>query len=225
MAASPIRVIITGATGMVGEGVLHECLLSDEVEAVLVVTRKPTGTPAHPKLKEILLPDFFDLSSVQSKLAGYNACFFCLGVSSVGIAKEMYEKLTYNLTMGFATLLAAQNPGMVFCYVSGKGTDSTQKARMHWARVKGKTENDLQKLPFREVFSFRPGIMMPTPGLKNTLSLYKWLGWLLPLMRALSPDSINSLAEVGQAMIHTVTRGYDKKLIEVPDIRMLAKQR
>jgi hypothetical protein len=137
----------------------------------------------------------------------------------------MYEKLTYNLTMGFATLLAAQNPGMVFCYVSGKGTDSTQKDRMHWARVKGKTENDLQKLPFREVFSFRPGIMMPTPGLKNTLSLYKWLGWLLPLMRALSPDSINSLAEVGQAMIHSVTRGYDKKLIEVPDIRMLAKQR
>jgi uncharacterized protein YbjT (DUF2867 family) len=225
MAASPIRVIITGATGMVGEGVLHECLLSDEVEAVLVVTRKPTGTPPHHKLKEILLPDFFDLSSVQSQLVGYNACFFCLGVSSVGISKETYERLTYGLTIGFATLLAAQNPGMVFCYVSGKGTDSTEKGRMHWARIKGKTENDLQKLPFRQVFSFRPGIMQPTPGLKNTLSAYKWLGWLLPLMRTLSPNAVNSLAEVGQAMIHTVTRGYDKKLIEVPDIRMLAKQR
>jgi uncharacterized protein YbjT (DUF2867 family) len=225
MAASPIRVIITGATGMVGEGVLHECLLSDEVEAILVVTRKPTGTPAHPKLKEILLPDFFDLSSVQSQLAGYNACFFCLGVSSVGISKATYERLTHDLTMGFASLLAAQNPGMVFCYVSGKGTDSTEKGRMHWARVKGKTENDLQKLSFRQVFSFRPGIMQPTPGLKNTLSAYTWLGWLLPLIRTLSPDSVNSLAEVGQAMIHAVTRGYDKKLIEVPDIRMLAKQR
>lgn len=224
MAASPVRVIVTGATGMVGEGVVHECLISNEVEAVLVVSRKTTGIK-HPKLKELLLPDFFDLSSIQSQMAGYNACFFCLGVSSVGISKETYERLTYQLTMGFATVLAAQNPGMVFCYVSGKGTDSTEKGRMHWARVKGKTENDLQKLPFRSVYCFRPGIMSPTPGLKNTLSAYKWLGWLLPLMRTVSPNSINSLAEVGQAMIHVVTRGYIQKIIEVADIRKLAKLR
>ena len=224
MAASPVRVIVTGATGMVGEGVVHECLISNEVEAVLVVSRKTTGIK-HPKLKELLLPDFFDLSSIQSQMAGYNACFFCLGVSSVGISKETYERLTYQLTMGFATVLAAQNPGMVFCYVSGKGTDSSEKGRMHWARVKGKTENDLQKLPFRSVYSFRPGIMSPTPGLKNTLSAYKWLGWLLLLMRTVSPNSVNSLAEVGQAMIHVVTRGYIQKTIEVADIRKLAKQR
>ncbi|MFI5125126.1 MAG: NAD-dependent epimerase/dehydratase family protein [Chitinophagales bacterium] len=224
MAASPVRVIVTGATGMVGEGVVHECLISNEVEAVLVVSRKTTGIK-HPKLKELLLPDFFDLSSIQSQMAGYNACLFCLGVSSVGISKETYERLTYQLTMGFATVLAAQNPGMVFCYVSGKGTDSTEKGRMHWARVKGKTENDLQKLPFRSVYCFRPGIMSPTPGLKNTLSAYKWLGWLLPLMRTVSPNSVNSLAEVGNAMIHVVTRGYIQKIIEVTDIRKLAKQR
>jgi hypothetical protein len=224
MAASPVRVIVTGATGMVGEGVVHECLISNEVEAVLVVSRKTTGIN-HPKLKELLLPDFFDLSSVQSQMAGYNACFFCLGVSSVGISQETYERLTFQLTMGFATVLAAQNPGMVFCYVSGKGTDSSEKGRMHWARVKGKTENDLQKLPFRSVYCFRPGIMSPTPGLKNTLSLYKWLGWLLPLMRTVSPNSINSLAEVGHAMIHVVTRGYHQKIIEVADIRKLAKLR
>ncbi len=224
MAASPVRVIVTGATGMVGEGVLHECLISNEVEAVLLVSRKTTGI-RHPKLKELLLPDFFDLSSIQSQMAGYNACFFCLGVSSVGISKETYERLTYQLTMGFATVLAVQNPGMIFCYVSGKGTDSTEKGRMHWARVKGKTENDLQKLPFRSVYCFRPGIMSPTPGLKNTLSAYKWLGWLLPLMRTVSPNSINSLAEVGHAMIHVVTRGYIQKIIEVADIRKLAKLR
>ena len=138
MSANPIRVIVTGATGMVGEGVLHECLLSGEVEAVLVVTRKATGM-AHPKLRELILPDFFDLSSVQSQLTGYNACFFCLGVSSLGISKETYEKLTYDLTLGFAGVLAAHNSGMVFCYVSGAGTDSTEKGRLHWARIKGKT--------------------------------------------------------------------------------------
>ena len=222
MSANLIRAIITGATGMVGEGVLHECLLSDEVEAVLVVTRKTTGL-AHPKLKELMLPDFFDLSSVQSQLTGYNACFFCLGVSSLGISKEMYEKLTYDLTLGFAGVLAAQNPGMVFCYVSGAGTDSTEKGRLHWARIKGKTENDLQKLPFRAAYGFRPGMMEPTKGLKNTLRAYKWMAWLIPLFRKVFPNSINKLSEVGKAMIHGANRGYAKKIIEVPDIRILSE--
>jgi len=222
MSANPIRVIVTGATGMVGEGVLHECLLSGEVEAVLVVTRKATGM-AHPKLKELILPDFFDLSSVQSQLTGYNACFFCLGVSSLGISKEVYEKLTYDLTLGFAGVLAAHNPGMVFCYVSGAGTDSTEKGRLHWARIKGKTENALQKLPFRAMYSFRPGMMEPTKGLKNTLRAYKWMNWLIPLFRKVFPNSINKLSEVGQAMIHAATRGYAKQIIEVPDIRVLSE--
>ncbi|HEY4155612.1 MAG TPA: epimerase [Puia sp.] len=222
MSAIPIRVILTGATGMVGEGVLHECLLSPAVEAVLLVSRKTIGI-RHPKLREILHSDFFDLVSIQSELSGYNACFFCLGVSSVGISKESYEKLTYDLTLGFAGVLARQNPGMVFCYVSGAGTDSTEKGRVNWARVKGKTENDLQKLPFREVYNFRPGIIKPTKGLKNTLPFYKWMGWLLPLIAVVFPNYLTSLADIGQAMIRVVTRGYSKKTIEVPDIRILSR--
>lgn len=218
----PIRVILTGATGMVGEGVLHECLLSPEVEAVFVVSRKPCGV-LHPKLREILHTDFFDLSAIESQLSGYNACFFCLGVSSIGVKKEMFEKLTYTLTLGFASVLSRHNPGMVFCYISGAGTDSTEKGRIHWARVKGKTENDLQKLPFKQVYLFRPGIIKPTKGLKNTLSYYRWVGWLLPIIRALLPKYINSLPELGQAMIHTATRGYSKRVIEVQDIRILSK--
>ena len=207
---------------MVGEGVLHECLLSPEVEAVLSISRKPSGIQ-HPKLREILHTDFFNLSSIESQLKGYNACFFCLGVSSVGMKNEMYEKLTYDLTMGFAVVLSKQNADMVFCYISGAGTDSTEKGKLHWARIKGKTENDLQKLPFRQAYLFRPGIIKPTKGLKNTLSFYKWAGWLLPVIQALFPKHINSLADLGKAMIRTVTRGYSKKVIEVKDIGILSR--
>ncbi|HVY73743.1 MAG TPA: NAD-dependent epimerase/dehydratase family protein [Puia sp.] len=218
MAETPIRVILTGGTGMVGEGVLHECLLSPNVESVLLITRKPTNRQ-HPKFRELVVPDFFDLSPVASQLTGYDACFFCLGVSSVGMSKEQYEKLTYELTLKFAGLLAAQNPGMVFCYVSGKGTDSSEKSKLHWARVKGKTENDLQQLPFRAVYNFRPGVLKPTPGLQNTLSFYKWAGWLIPVIQIFSPGSVGSLKELGRAMIHVVLRGYPKKILEVKDIR------
>jgi len=165
-----LRVIITGVTGMVGEGVLHECLLSPDVEKVLVVTRKPSGF-SDPKLSEIIVPNFFDLSSIESSVVGYNACFFCLGVSSVVIKKDLYEKLTYDLTMGFAQLLVKQNNDMSFCYVSGAGTDSTEKGRLHWARVKGKTENDLQRLGFKQVYLFRPGLLKPTEGAKKCITL------------------------------------------------------
>jgi uncharacterized protein YbjT (DUF2867 family) len=219
MPIASIKLILTGATGMVGEGVLHECLLSPDVETVLSVSRKPSGLQ-HPKLREILLSDFFDLSSIESQLQGYNACFFCLGVSSVGIDKPTYEKLTYELTVKFAGVLSGLNPGMVFCYISGAGTDAAGK--MHWARIKGKTENDLQKLPFSEVYLFRPGILVPTKGLKNTLPFYKWLAWLLPLVRIIYPRGISTLAALGQAMIHAATRGYPKKVIEVSDIVSLA---
>ncbi|MEO6961419.1 MAG: epimerase [Puia sp.] len=221
MSTFPLRVIITGATGMVGEGVMHECLLSPEVESVLLVSRKSSGMQ-HPKIREILLADFLDLSSITSGLTGYNACFFCLGVSSVGIKKALYEKLTYDLTLGFASALVKQNPGMVFCYISGRGTDTSEKGKMHWARVKGKTENDLQKLPFKAVYSFRPGIMTPTKGLKNTLPMYKWAGWLIPVINTVSPHSVISLAELGRSMIHAVTRGYKKSVLEISDILLLA---
>ncbi len=154
---------------MVGEGVLHECLLSPDVDKVLVVSRRPGGV-VHPKLTEFILKDFFDLSAAQNVLSGYDACFFCLGVSSVGMKKEDYEKMTYDLTMGFARVLVKANPAMTFCYISGAGTDSTEKGRLHWARVKGKTENDLQKLGFRQTYLFRPSMLKPTKGLKNTLA-------------------------------------------------------
>jgi hypothetical protein len=141
-----IKAIITGATGMVGEGVLHECFQHDAVEEVLVVGRRSCGV-THPKLKEVIVPDFFNLSAIENQGIGYNACFFCLGVSSIGMKEADYHKLTYELTMNFAKTVVNSNPGMVFCYISGAGTDSSEKGRMMWARVKGKTENDLMKLP------------------------------------------------------------------------------
>jgi len=216
-----IRVVITGATGMVGEGVLHECLLSSQVEKLLVVTRKPIGI-SHPKLSEFLLSDFFDLSALHAVVEGYNACFFCLGVSSVGRNKETYEKMTYDLTMGFAKILVKVNPRMIFCYISGAGTDTTQKSKLHWARVKGKTENDLQKLGFLQTYLFRPGMLKPTKGLKNTLGFYKWTAWLSPVLEALWPDSICSLAELGKAMIRTTIQGYEKQILQVRDIKIMA---
>src|SRR5215217_5837561 len=159
-----IKAIITGATGMVGEGVLHHCLQSLDVEAVLIINRKPAGI-THPKLTEIIHKDFQNLSPIADQLKGYNACYFCLGVSSVGMKEPEYTKMTYTLTMHVAEVLSSQNPDMTFCYVSGAGTDSSENGRSMWARVKGKTENDLMKLPFRQVFAFRPGIMSSSPGL------------------------------------------------------------
>jgi hypothetical protein len=216
-----ISIIITGVTGMVGEGVLHECLLSPDVENVLAVGRSSCGVH-HEKLTEIVHKDFFDLSPIESQLAGYNTCFFCLGVSSVGMKKPDYEKMTYDLTMNFARTLVKADPGMSFCYISGAGTDSTEKGKSHWARVKGKTENDLQKVGFKRTFLFRPGILKPTPGLKNTLGFYKWAGWLIPVIQLLSPNSVTSLVQLGKAMIQAVTKGYDKNIIEVKDIKLLS---
>ncbi len=216
-----IRVIITGVTGMVGEGVLLECLSSPEVEKVLAVSRRSYGV-AHPKLTEIILPDFFNLSSIESSLSGYNACFFCLGVSAVGMKKSEYERLTYDLTMGFAKTLVKLNNDMSFCYVSGARTDSTEKGMMHWARVKGKTENDLQKLGFKNTYLFRPGMLKPGKGAKNILPSYKWFKWLIPVFEKLFPGSVCTLAQLGQAMIHVVTRGYTKNIIEVKDIKNLS---
>jgi uncharacterized protein YbjT (DUF2867 family) len=216
-----LRVIITGVTGMVGEGVLNECLLSPNVEKVLVITRRSSGYK-HEKLSEIIHPDFFDLSPVVSRLGGYNACYFCLGVSSVGMKKSEYERMTYDLTLGFAKTLLSVNQKIQFCYVSGAHTDSTEKGRSHWARVKGKTENDLQKLGFTHVWLFRPGILKPTPGSKNTLGFYKWAGWLIPVFQFLLPNSVSSLAQLGRAMIHVVERGYPTNILEVKDIKKLA---
>jgi len=205
----------------VGEGVLHECLLHEDVEEVLVVGRRPCGV-THPKLKELVTPDFFSLSSIEDQLSGYNACFFCLGVSSVGMKEPEYYKLTYELTMNFANTLVHRNPGMTFCYISGRSTN--ENGKMMWARVKGKTETDLMKLNFKTVYNFRPGVMTPTKGLKNTLSLYKYLGWLLPVIKLLAPASVSSLKEVGLAMINAAEKGYEKQILEVKDIVALSKR-
>jgi uncharacterized protein YbjT (DUF2867 family) len=216
-----IKTIITGATGMVGEGVLLECLNHPDVEHVLVINRKPGGV-SHPKLREIIHGDFFDLSPIAEQLTGFNACFFCLGVSSVGMNNEAYRHLTYDLTLNVARLLAGANPEMTFCYVTGAGTDSSEQGRSAWARVKGATENALMQL-FKNAYMFRPGFMKATPGQKNVKSYYRPLAWLYPIGRALYPGGFCILEEVGLAMIKAVTKGYPKHILEVKDIVQLAK--
>lgn len=223
MSTNPIRAVITGTTGMVGEGVLHACLQHPQVEAVLVINRKPCGI-THPKLKEIIHADFFDISPVAGQLSGYNACYFCLGVSSIGMKEPEYYRLTYTLTVHVAGILCGLNPDMTFCYISGAGTDSSEKGRSMWARVKGKTENDLMKLPFREVYAFRPGFIKPIKGLTRTHKFYRYINWMFPIGRALFPNVFCTLKELGLSMIHVVQRGYHKKVIEGKDIIRLAKE-
>jgi len=219
-----IKTIITGVTGMVGEGVLHECLQHPDVEKVLVLGRKPCSI-THPKLKEIVHADLYNLSAIESQLlSNYNACYFCLGTTSIGKDEAEYTKVTYTLTMHVASTLSKLNPDMTFCYVSGARTDGTEKGKSMWARVKGKTENDLVKLPFKQVYNFRPGYMHPTPGLKNALSGYKYLGWLYPFLRMVIPNSVSTLKEVGMAMIHVTLYGYGRKVLEVKDIIERAKK-
>jgi hypothetical protein len=217
-----VRAIITGVTGMVGEGVLHEALNHSDVEAVLVVNRRPCGVN-HPKLKEVIHKDFHNLSAIEGELKNYNACFFCLGVSSVGMKEPEYKRMTYDLTLYFASTVLKLNPEMTFCYISGAGTDSSEKGRQMWARVKGKTENDLLKLPFKASYMFRPAFIEPTKGLKNTLELYRYVGWLIPIMRTVSPNYISKLSDIGLSMIKSVTKGYEKGVLEVSDIKKLAK--
>jgi len=217
-----MKVIITGATGMVGEGVLHECLQHPQVEAVLIINRKPYGV-SHPKLTEIIHQDFYNFAPIASRLRGYDACFFCLGITSVGMKEEAYYKVTYTLTLHIAAILAQQDPSMTFCYISGAGTDSTEKGRSMWARVKGKTENDLMKLPFRQVYAFRPGFIKPTKGLAHTHKFYRYINWAFPIGRALYPAGFCTMKELGLSMINIITHGYSKKIVAGKDIIKLAQ--
>lgn len=205
---------------MVGEGVLHECLLHPGVEEVLVITRKPIPT-VHTKLKTIVHADFFDFSSMEDQLNGYDACFFCLGVSSIGMNEKDYAHVTYDLTMTLARVLSKLNSEMTFCYISGVATDSTEKGRSMWARVKGKTENDLLKL-FKNGRMFRPGYMQPTEGMNNTLKYYKYIKWLYPGLRFLFPRYVSTLKELALAMINSALAGSEKRILEVNDIVKLA---
>ncbi len=219
-----LRVILTGTTGMVGEGVLLECLNNPEVEQVLSISRRPSGYQ-HPKLRELLHEDFQNLAPIAEQLTGYDACFFCLGVSSVGMQEPEYRHLTQGLTLHFAqTLLTHNGPDLTFCYVSGAGTDDTLRSRQMWARVKGETENALRQLGFRQAFMFRPGFLQPTPGQQHVLSYYKYFGWLYPVVRGLAPKYVSTLAELGQAMLHVAQCGYAKPVLEVVDIVAAAKE-
>lgn len=220
MEQAKFSVIITGATGMVGEGVACECMRHPAVENILLLSRKASGI-VHPKVKELLHDNFYDFSSIRELLRGYDACFFCLGITSVGKSEEEYKKVTYDLTMHVARTLSQVNPEMTFCYVSGSGTDSTTKGSLMWARVKGQTENHLLALPFSQAFMFRPGYMHPTKGLKNTLKYYRYLGWLYPAFKKVFPGFVGTLRDLGLAMIRVTINGYGKKRLEVKDINHL----
>ena len=217
-----IKAIILGATGMVGEGVLHECLRHPEVESILVINRRSFGAE-HKKLTEIIHPDFFDLAPIETSLSGYNACYFCMGVSAMGMKESEYRRVTYDLTMNFARTLLKLNPEMTFCYVSGTGADSSESGRSMWARVKGKTENDLMKLPFKAAFMFRPGYIQPTKGLKNTYTMYKVLSPLYPVWKTFFPKYVCTLEQLGLAMINTVITPPEKQILENVDISRLSK--
>lgn len=216
-----LKVIITGATGMVGEGVLLVCLQNTEISNVLIINRRPLGI-THPKLKEIIHDDFHDLSTVEEHLAGYDACFFCLGVSSVGMKMDKYRKVTYDLTMHFGETVSRLNPDMVFIYVAGAGTDGTEKGKVEWARIKGKTENDLRKLPFKRAYGYRPGFIKPFKGQKRAHAFYNYINWFLPLGKKLSPDYFNTMEELALSMIRLVRNDYSKETIYGKDIALLA---
>lgn len=216
-----MKVILFGATGMVGQGVLRECLLAGDVDSILAVGRTSTGQQ-HAKLQEIVRPDLFDLSPIESRLSGFDACFFCLGVSAAGMSEQNYRRLTYELTISVATTLARLNPAMTFVYVSGTGTDSSESSRMMWARVKGKTENDLLKMGFRAAYMFRPGYIQPLHGIRTKTKLYGALytvvAPLYPIFKRLLPNYVTTTECVGRAMLDVARRGAPKRFLENQDI-------
>ena len=216
-----MKIILFGATGMIGQGVLRECLLDPGVENVLAIGRNPTGRQ-HAKLCDIVHVDLLDFSTIESEMSGYDACFFCLGVTSVGMSEERYRHLTYDITMAAATTLAKLNPGMVFVYVTGAGTDSTEQGRVMWARVKGKTENDLLKLPFKAAYMFRPAAIQPLHGIKSKTAWYQALyvaaAPLLTLLNKVAPKYVTTTEQVGRAMIKVARNGYPKPVLESQDI-------
>jgi uncharacterized protein YbjT (DUF2867 family) len=215
-----IKVIITGSTGMVGEGVLFECLQNSNVSEVLIVNRRHYELQ-HPKLKELIVPDFFQLGQYAESIKGYDACFFCAGISSVGMKEDKFTRITYDTTLAFAKTVLQHNPNMVFTYVSGASTDSSEKGRMMWARVKGKTENDLMKLGFKAEYNFRPGAMLPFEGQKNWKKLYEFFA---NLFKYFAPKKVITLKELGRAMINCVIIGYPASILEIADIKKLAKE-
>jgi uncharacterized protein YbjT (DUF2867 family) len=223
-----MNVVIFGATGMVGQGVLLECLRDTNVERVLVIGRSSAGRE-HAKLQEVLVPDLFDVASYASELTGLDACFFCLGISSAGMSEPAYRHLTYDLTTAVAGELATRSPALCFVYVSGAGTDSTERGRSMWARVKGATENALLAIPFRSAFMFRPGVIQPLDRIRSKTRAYR-LGYVLmapvlPLLRRAFPNSVSTTREIGQAMLAVARNGWSRSVLETKDIHAAATRK
>ena len=216
-----LAVVLTGASGLVGEGVLLTCLEHPDVERVLTINRRAQGR-SHPKLSEVIVPDFLNLTAVLGSLTGYNAVFYCAGISSSGMNESDYTRITYETTIHVANELLKLNPQMTFVHVSGSHADSSEKGRVMWARVKGKTENELMRMPFASVYNVRPAVMKPSPGQRNIKGHYKVISWMFPLLQTLFPNQTSTLQQVGLAMIHCVLKGYAKQVLEVADINALA---
>jgi uncharacterized protein YbjT (DUF2867 family) len=219
-----MNILIFGATGMVGQGVLRECLLAPDVQSVVAIGRNPTGQQ-HPKLRDLVHKDLYDYSAIESQLQGFDACFFCLGVSSVGMKEPEYKRISYDLTLAAATVLARLNPGMTFTYVTGAGTDSSERGTSMWARVKGATENALLRLPFKGAYMFRPGVIQPLHGVRSKTPLYDGiyvvLSPLLSLAYRLWPTKVTTTEKVGRAMLAVARSGAPKKLLDPADINAL----
>ena len=211
---------------MVGQGVLRECLLDPEVESVTTIGRRASGV-AHPKLTELVHADLLDFSAIRSQLSGFDACFFCLGVSSLGLTKDAYRRVTYDITLAAAETLVGLNPGMTFVYVSGAGTDSTGRGRSMWARVKGATENALLRLPFKAAYMFRPALIVPLQGITSKTRWYRLFYALarplLPILEALVPAQVTTTEKIGRAMLVAARDGAPKPVLETPDINALAR--
>ena len=216
-----MKIILFGATGMVGQGALRECLLDPGVQHILSIVRNPSGQK-HAKLTELVHQDFFDYSAIQSQFIGYDACFYCAGPSAAGMTEQAYSRLTYDMTLAAAQTLARLNPAMTFIYVSGAGTDSTEQGRTMWARVKGKTENALLRLPFKAAYMFRPGIIQPLHGIQSKTSSYRVFYALakpiFPILRWLAPRHITTTEHLGRTMIRVAQEGFPKRILEVTDI-------
>ena len=222
-----IKVIITGATGMIGKGVLLECLDNKAITQVLVINRSTVGI-SHPKLKEILYPDFSNFDLIKKDLKGYDAVYFCLGISANGLKEAQYRTITYDYTINFAKAVLEQNTNLTFIYVSGQGTDSSEKSRMMWARVKGATENALLKMPFKQAYMFRPGIIQPMRGIQSRTkwynTIYKIIKPIWPLFRAVMGNKLTNTDNIGEAMINAVTKGYHKQHLSNADINDLSRK-
>jgi len=221
-----MKVIIFGATGMCGQGVLRECLLDPGIESILSLVRAATGQE-NPKLRELVHHDFNDFSTIERELTGYEACFFTLGVTSSGMEEEQYRRITYDITLAAAGTLARLNPSMTFLYISGAGTDSTERGRSMWARVKGKTENDILSLPFKAAYMFRPGLILPLHGIKSKTRVYRITynvgGPIFSLAHYVFPKHITTTEKLGRAMIYAARYGAQHPVLNAPDIYELAR--